>query len=130
MRHNASLLECVYKRCSSHAPRIEIWDDDDLEAKHLGQFVNQFAKELASNYPDLKIYGSGKSDCLWNFEHPFIWGLFKGYIIYVDNLPEIPAIKEFCERWEIDPSTGKRYKDIDIYTSFNRKISRADLVSE
>ena len=126
MRQNVGFLEGVVKKLFSAKARIEIVDENDLQAKKLKPFAVKVAKILAETYPQLKILDVYKTIDPWNFAHPFLVGRFKGYAIDVPLESDLFSIKETCMGLEIDEE-GKRIADIDVYLSTFHKISRRDM---
>lgn len=61
-----------------------------------------------------------------NCDNPYLWGLWKGYQIYISRNYDLKKVKELCMDLEID-SNGDRCCDIDIYLNSMNKVSRTDL---
>lgn len=127
MRYNVGLLECIIRRCFTEKARVEIVDEHDLQAKKLKPFAIKVANTLAEKYPQLKILDVYKTIDPWNFAHPFLMGLFKGYVIAIPQESDLLSIKKTCMELEINEE-GKRIADIDVYLSPLQKISRKDLL--
>lgn len=128
MRYNIGLLECTIRRLFTEKARIEIVDKNDLQAKKLRPLAVKVATTLAQTYHQLKILDVYKTIDPWNFNHPFLVGLFKGYVIAVPIESDLFSIKETCMELEINEE-GKRIVDIDVYISPFNKISRRDIYS-
>ena len=126
MRQNIGFLECVVRKLFAAKARIEIVDENDLQAKKLKPFAIKVAKTLTERYPQLKILDVYRTIDPWNFAHPFLVGRFKAYVIDVPLESDLFSIKETCMELEIDED-GKRIADIDVYLSTYHKISRRDL---
>ena len=126
MRQNVGFLECIVRKFFTENARIEIVDENDIQAKKLKPFAIKVAKTLAKVYPQLKILDVYKTIDPWNFAHPFLVGGYKGYVIVVPQESDFFSIKKTCMELEIDEE-GKRIADIDVYLSTFQKISRRDM---
>jgi len=123
---NVGLSEFLYLRFLKENARIEIVDEKDLQAKNLKPLTKRIAESIHKKHPDLKMLGIYRSNCMWNFEHPLIAGMFYGYVIPIPKDYDLFSLKRTCMKLEIN-DVGNRFCDIDVYRSVFDKISRKDI---
>lgn len=117
-----SLLEKIVKLCTGDYTRLEVWSDDDLQAKALKPFIQEIKRRLQEYHPDLDVLRTYRTDVLNNFDHPFLMGLYHGYVIKVSSNVDPFALKRTCMMLERD-GEGNRIADIDVYSRKNIEAS-------
>ncbi len=123
------LLERIIKLCSVVPLRIEIWKEQDHEAECMKYYVNHVKRVLEQEHPNIEFLRTKKTDCLWNFNHPFFMFLpyrRKGYVLKITPNIDPYELKKTCMRLEYD-SEDERIADIGVYLSNQDKISGKDL---
>lgn len=105
---------------------IQIWNNSDPSALHLNTLVQEIIDTI-SQKPSLGkvVEVEGPTFHLPDFFSD-LYGQIAGFLIYITE-PNPEELKTYMMKHEID-NNGTRHSDIDVYTSYWKKLSRKKII--